>query len=100
MEMQEDFFSTLEDHIGLLSDDARKGLLFLCLIEGKMEFIDLSELLQAPDFIDELTNLSFTHADPQSIEVESDTSKALLQIFKWSEKSQCQKITYGKIHSW
>jgi len=86
MEMQKDFFSNLENRLGLLSDDARKGLLFLCLIEGKMEFIDLSELLQAPEAIDELTNLSFTHADPQSIEVESDTNKALLQRYKWSEK--------------
>src|SRR5690554_4134833 len=100
MEMQEDFFSTLEDHIGLLSDDARKGLLFLCLIEGKMEFIDLSELLQAPDFINELTNLSFTHADPQSIEVESDTSKALLQIFKWSEKVSAKKSHMEKFIPW
>src|SRR5690606_38840235 len=86
MEMQADFLSTLEGRVGSLSDDARKGLLFVCLIEGKMEFNDLSGLVQSPDSIDELMHLSFTYADPQSIAIESKTNIALLQIFKWSEK--------------
>jgi len=86
MERQEDFFSTIEDRIGLLSDDARKGLLLLCLFEGKMDLNDLSELLQSPDSIDELMLLSFTYADPQSIVIESKITITLLQIFKWSER--------------
>lgn len=66
--------------------EVQRGLLFLCLLEDKVELIQLTDLLSSPEIIDELLQLPRVHASQSSIWLEKDVKLALLAQFKWSEK--------------
>jgi DNA-binding CsgD family transcriptional regulator/tetratricopeptide (TPR) repeat protein len=92
-DMKEETISIIESCIGSLSVEAREGLLFLSLIEGKVPLIYLSELVQSTESIDELVNLPFlSQVDSQTIEIEPKFNIALLQKFKWSEKVKASEV--------
>lgn len=91
--MKDETISILESCFELLSVEAREGLLFLSLIEGKVALIYLSELVQSTESIDELVQLPIIiQVDSQTIEIQEKFNATLLQKFKWSEKVSASDV--------
>jgi hypothetical protein len=82
MQSQDETILLPEYLIEVLSIEARKGLLFLILIEENIELVFLSELVKSPESIDELINLPVVRSDSKSIGIEKKFLSSLLQKFK------------------
>ena len=69
-----------------LPDEVQRGLLYLCLLEGELELIQLSELLSSPEMVDQLLQFIPVQASSTAVWLEEDAKAEVLSYFKWSEK--------------
>jgi DNA-binding CsgD family transcriptional regulator len=69
-----------------LSDVVRQGVLFLCLLDQKIDLPTLADIVSSNEAIDELILLPFVQSDQISIWIDQEQKPELLANFKWSEK--------------
>ena len=81
-----------------LSEVQRRGLLFLGLINGKVDLFHLATLLGSYEGVDDIMQLPIVESDGKEVEVQPHATDIILANFKWSEKVKAAEKLASYFH--